>query len=84
MYHPDQLHIVMLDDETPPTPPSRRACLVAGCPCKDARLVSRRQAAFFAALARKYGETADRVVAFEAEWSIGAFADAAAVTEVAA
>ena len=84
MYHPDQLHIVILDDETPPTPPSRRACLVAGCPCKDARLVSRRRAAFFAALARKNDETADRVVAFDPEWSIGVVADTTADTVVAA
>ena len=71
MYHPDQIHIVMLDDETPPTPPTRRACLVAGCPCKDARLLSRRTAAFFAAIAGRNGQTADRVVAPDPEWAIG-------------
>jgi hypothetical protein len=40
----------------------RGACLVAGCPCKDARIVSPRRAAFFAAWARDHGETANRVV----------------------
>lgn len=47
-----------------------RGCLVAGCPCKDARIVSRRRAAFFATLAREHGETADRAVAPEAGWRI--------------
>lgn len=46
------------------------ACLVAGCPCKDARIVSHRRAAFFAAVARENGETADRTVAADAEWRI--------------
>jgi hypothetical protein len=40
----------------------RGACLVAGCPCKDARIVSTRRAAFYAAWAMHRGETADRVV----------------------
>ena len=48
----------------------RRGCLVEGCPCKDARIVSRRRAAFFAAWARERGETADRAVAPDAEWRI--------------
>jgi hypothetical protein len=47
-----------------------RGCLVAGCPCRDARIVSRRQAAFFAAIARRTGETADRVIAPEPGWTI--------------
>ena len=47
-----------------------RWCLVAGCPCKDARIVSRRRAAFFATWAREHGETADRAVAPEAGWRI--------------
>jgi hypothetical protein len=43
---------------------------VAGCPCKDARIVSHRRAAFFAAWARDHGETADRVVIADPSWSI--------------
>lgn len=46
------------------------ACLVAGCPCKDARIVSHRRAAFFAAWARDHGETADRVVLPDPAWNI--------------
>ena len=49
------------------------ACLVAGCTCKDARIVSHRRAAFFAAVARRTGETADRIVAAEAGWRIPTF-----------
>ena len=49
------------------------ACLVAGCTCKDARIVSHRRAAFFAAVARRSGETADRIVAAEAGWRIPTF-----------
>lgn len=48
----------------------RRGCLVEGCPCKDARIVSRRRTAFFAAWARQTGETADRAVAPESGWRI--------------
>ncbi len=48
----------------------RRGCLVEGCPCKDARIVSMRRAAFFAAWARNRGETADRFVSPEAGWRI--------------
>mgnify|MGYP001153623910 CR=1 FL=1 len=48
----------------------RPSCLVAGCTCKDARIVSRRRAAFFATWAREHGETADRAVAPEAGWRI--------------
>ena len=47
-----------------------RGCLVEGCPCTDARIVSRRRAAFFATWAREHGETADRAVAPEAGWRI--------------
>jgi hypothetical protein len=47
-----------------------RACLVAGCPCKDPRIVSHRRAAFFAAVAREHGETANRAVAPDPEWAI--------------
>ena len=48
----------------------RAACLVPGCPCKDARIVSHRRAAFFAAVARQQGETADRRVAPDPAWQI--------------
>jgi hypothetical protein len=49
----------------------RGACLVAGCPCKDARIVSTRRASFFAAWALDHGETADRVVeADDPSWRI--------------
>jgi len=48
----------------------RAACLVAGCPCKDARIVSRRRASFFAAVAREQGETADRQVGPDASWRL--------------
>jgi hypothetical protein len=47
---------------------ARRACLVAGCPCKDTRIVSHRRAAFFAAWATRHGETADRMVAPDPTW----------------
>jgi hypothetical protein len=46
------------------------ACLVAGCSCKDPRIVSHRRAAFFAAVAREHGETADRTVAADPEWQL--------------
>jgi hypothetical protein len=50
--------------------PGRRGCLVEGCPCKDARIVSQRRAAFFAAWAREHGETADRTIVVELGWRI--------------
>jgi hypothetical protein len=50
--------------------PSRKACLVSGCPCKDARIVSHRRAAFFAAVARTHGETADRMIAPDPDWRL--------------
>jgi hypothetical protein len=56
----------------------RRGCLVAGCPCKDARIVSQRRAAFFAAWARDHGETADRTVAPEIDWRITTITSTAA------
>ena len=49
---------------------ARRACLVDGCTCKDARIVSFRRAAFFAAVARRSGQTADRFVVAEPGWRI--------------
>ena len=54
----------------PAVEPGRRGCLVEGCPCKDARIVSKRRAAFFAAWARQHGETADRTVVVELGWRI--------------
>lgn len=69
-FHPDQFNIVILDTPTiTPAPPERSACLVRDCPCKDARIVSHRRAAFFAALARQAGETADRVVPADPTWA---------------
>jgi hypothetical protein len=50
--------------------PAARACLVGGCPCKDPRIVSQRRAAFFAAVAREHGETANRTVAPDPDWAI--------------
>ena len=56
---------------TPGTPTRDRAvCLVQGCPCRDARIVSRRRASFFADLARAKGETARRVIRPEAGWTL--------------
>lgn len=63
-----------MDDTTIPVPARRaeqhQGCLVAGCPCKDVRIVSLRKAAFFAAVARRAGETADRTIAAEADWRL--------------
>jgi hypothetical protein len=50
--------------------PGRRGCLVQGCPCKDARIVSKRRTAFFSAWARQHGETADRMVVADLSWRI--------------
>jgi hypothetical protein len=49
---------------------SRGPCLVDGCSCKDARIVSRRKTAYFAAMARAAGQTADRVIAPQRGWRI--------------
>lgn len=67
MFHPNQFRtepIVTIESGR------TGACLVAGCPCKDARIVSHRRAAFFAALARQTGQTADRVIAVEDGWRL--------------
>jgi hypothetical protein len=48
----------------------RGACLIGGCTCKDSRIVSYRRAAFFAAMALRSGQTADRIVAGEPDWRI--------------
>jgi hypothetical protein len=50
--------------------PSRRACLVDGCSCKDARIISHRRAAYFASQARANGETADRILPAETDWRL--------------
>ena len=71
MFHPNQLRTgepVLIAEPAP-----SRACLVAGCTCKDARIVSHRRAAFYAAVARRTGETADRIVAAEDGWRIPTF-----------
>jgi len=56
----------------------RRGCLVEGCPCKDARIVSQRRAAFFAAWAREHGETANRSVVPETGWRMPTITSTAA------
>jgi hypothetical protein len=56
----------------------RRGCLVEGCPCKDARIVSQRRTAFFAVWAREHGETADRIVVPELDWRISTTSPTAA------
>ena len=50
---------------------ARGACPMAGCVCKDARIMSYRRAAFFAFIARTRGQTARRVLPMEPEWRIG-------------
>ena len=52
---------------------SRRACLVDGCPCKDARIISQRRIAYVASLARANGETADRNIPVEPGWRLPVF-----------
>jgi hypothetical protein len=49
---------------------ARSGCLVDGCPCQDARIVSHRRAKFYAHLALIHGETADRVIRPEPGWEI--------------
>ena len=51
----------------------RRGCLVEGCPCKDARIVSKRRSAFFAAWAQEHGETANRIVVADLDWRFPTF-----------
>jgi hypothetical protein len=58
----------MVERQRHPGRPVRSACLVAGCGCKDARIISTRRAAFFAAQAKAHGETADRTVDPEPSW----------------
>ncbi len=66
MYHPS---VQSVPESPVAAVPVRRACLVAGCPCKDARIVSHRRAAFFAAVAVRRGQTADRIVPADPAWS---------------
>jgi len=70
MFHPDQLDPTALVATTPEAATASRGCLQAGCPCRDARIVSHRKAAFFAAIARAAGETADRVIAPDPAWTL--------------
>lgn len=70
MFHPDQLHSTEPETNAPAVATERRGCLQEGCPCRDARIVSHRKAAFFAALARKAGETADRFIAPDPAWAL--------------
>lgn len=71
MFHPDQLGPAALGASAPSVSTTATgACLQAGCPCRDARIVSHRKAAFFAALARKAGQTADRVIAPDPDWTL--------------
>ena len=55
-----------------PTAHGSKGCLVDGCPCKDARIVSTRRARFFARIAIERGETAQRVIAPEPGWQLPA------------
>ena len=57
-------------DGASPQLAARSACLVSGCTCKDARIVSSRRARFFADLARAHGETALRIIRPEPGWTI--------------
>jgi hypothetical protein len=71
MFHPNQLRTAEAILIAEPVRPG--ACLVAGCMCKDARIVSVRRAAFFAAVARRSGATADRRIAPQPGWTIPTF-----------
>ena len=68
MFHPNQIRtgeaLALI------VPIRTGTCLVDGCTCKDARIVSHRRAAFFAAVARQTGQTADRVIAVDPAWRI--------------
>ena len=58
-----------LDRQAFSEPPTRRACLVDGCPCKDARIISTRRVAFFSEWARQHQETADRQIEPDPDWA---------------
>jgi hypothetical protein len=68
MFHPNQLRTGNVLELVAPS--RTGACLVAGCPCKDARIVSHRRAAFYAAVARQTGQTADRVIVVDPTWRL--------------
>ena len=54
----------------------RGACLVEGCSCKDARIVSTRRASYFASVAKARGETAERVVDADPNWVLRLWSEA--------
>ena len=66
----DDIRMVSVLDRAGHRP--RSACLVAGCTCKDARIVSFRRAAFFAAVARHNSQTSDRLVSVDPDWRLPA------------
>ena len=68
MFHPNQLRTGEPFPIAPSVPAG--ACLVAGCTCKDARIISQRRVAFFVDWAKGHGETADRVVEPDPEWPL--------------
>jgi hypothetical protein len=58
------------DEQTTQNMTARRPCLVDGCSCKDARIISTRRAAFYAARAQANGETADRWITADPGWQL--------------
>lgn len=68
MVQPQQ--ILIIDGPATVAPDRSRACLVTGCPCKDARILSSRRAAFFAAVAQRSGQTANGSIASDPDWRI--------------
>jgi hypothetical protein len=76
MFHPDQIGRATTTEGPTIAQGERRGCLIDGCPCRDARIVSHRRGAFFAFLARQRGQTADRVIAPEPGWTLSTGANA--------
>ena len=66
------------------TSTARRGCLVEGCACKDARILSPRRASYVANLAKSRGETAHRVIPADPSWSIPLLADRELAVELRA
>ena len=64
------MDILDLITQQEPKHEARSGCLVDGCPCRDARIVSHRRARFFAHLAAAHGETANRVIEPELGWEL--------------
>jgi hypothetical protein len=58
------------DEATTTTKTTKRSCRAEGCSCEDSRIVSRRRAAFHAALARAAGQTAHRQIAPDPDWQL--------------